>query len=353
MKKVLISLGIILVLGAIVGVLEYNKSKAEKTIAKQTFTMNAIPVTIAIAEIGTLNEELTLIGTIQAGSDVNIVSEAAGRIIHLNAKPGDYKSAGSVIGEVDSELRRASLMSAQAGYDRAKSDFQRMESMFKDGVVNAMQMDQARFGYQAAEAQLVMAKRQLRDTKITSPISGIINSRMVDQGATVGVNAVIANIVDISTLKVKVHVAEKDAFALKKGDKVIVTTDVYPGTTYQGSVMSIAPKADDAHTYPVEITMSNSKTHPLKAGMFGKVAFTTIEKNEALIIPRKALIGSIKNPKVYVVSNGRVELRPVQTGSEIGTRLEILSGINPGERIVTNGQNNVRSGSKVIIINNK
>jgi RND family efflux transporter MFP subunit len=198
-----------------------------------------------------------------------------------------------------------------------------------------------------------VSKRQLRDTKVTTPISGIINARMVDQGATVGINAVIANIVDISTLKVKVNVSEKDAFALKNGDKVIVTTDVYTGIEFPGTVSAIAPKADEAHTYPVEIRMSNSKQYPLKAGMFGRVSFTSIKKADALIIPRSALIGSIKNPKVFVVTDGKAELRDVQAGADAGTKLEIISGLQAGETIVTNGQNNLRPGSKVTIINKK
>lgn len=353
MKKILIPTTIIVFLAIIIGVLEYNKSKAEQAIVKQTFVQNAIPVTIAKAEITDLSNSLTLVGTIMAGSDVNIVAEAGGRILQLHANPGQYKSAGSVIAEIDSELRRASVMNAQAAYEKAKMDYDRMEKMFKEGVVNAMQMDQARYGFQAAEAQLIMSKRQLRDTKVTTPISGIINARMVDQGATVAINAVIANIVDISTLKVKVNVSEKDAFALKNGDKVIVTTDVYPGVEFSGQVASIAPKADEAHTYPIEIRMSNSKQYPLKAGMFGKVSFTSIEKSDALIIPRSALIGSIKNPKVFVIKDGKAELRDVQTGADAGIKLEIISGLQAGESIVTNGQNNLRPGSKVTIINKK
>lgn len=353
MKKILIPAGIIALLAIIIGILEFNKSKAEQVIVKQTFVQNAIPVTVAQAEITELRNALTLVGTIMAGSDVNIVTEAGGRILKLYANPGQFKSAGSVIAEIDSELRRASVMNAQAAYDKAKIDYERIEKMFKEGVMNAMQMDQARYGFQAAEAQLIMSKRQLRDTKVTTPISGIINAKMVDQGATVGMNAVIANIVDISSLKVKVNVSEKDAFALKTGDKVLITTDVYPGIEFPGSVMSIAPKADEAHTYPIEIRMSNSKEHPLKAGMFGKVSFTTIEKSDALIIPRSALIGSIKNPKVFVVQDGKAELREVQTGADAGTKLEILSGLQAGESIVTNGQNNLRPGSKVTIINKK
>ena len=353
MKKILIPTTIIVFLAIIIGVLEYNKSKAEQAIVKQTFVQNAIPVTIAEAEITDLSNSLTLVGTIMAGSDVNIVAEAGGRILQLHANPGQYKSAGSVIAELDSELRKASVMNAQAAYEKAKMDYDRMEKMFKEGVVNAMQMDQARYGFQAAEAQLIMSKRQLRDTKVTTPISGIINARMVDQGATVAINAVIANIVDISTLKVKVNVSEKDAFALKNGDKVIVTTDVYLGVEFSGQVASIAPKADEAHTYPIEIRMSNSKQYPLKAGMFGKVSFTSIEKSDALIIPRSALIGSIKNPKVFVIKDGKAELRDVQTGADAGIKLEIISGLQAGESIVTNGQNNLRPGSKVTIINKK
>jgi RND family efflux transporter MFP subunit len=353
MKKILIPAGIIAFLAIIIGVLEYNKSKAEQAIVKQTFIQSAIPVTVSEAQMTELSSSLSLVGTIMAGSDVNIVAEAGGRILRLYAQPGQYKSAGSVIAEIDSEMRRASVMSAQAAYDKAKIDIERMESMFKQGAINAAQLDQAKYGFQAAEAQLIMTKRQLRDTKVTTPISGIINSKMVDQGATVGMNAVIANIVDIATLKVKVNVSEKDAFALNNGDKVIVTTDVYPGVEFSGTVTAIAPKADEAHTYPIEILMKNSKEYPLKAGMFGKVTFTTIERTNALIIPRSALTGSIKDPKVFVVKDGKAELRQVQLGAEAGLNLEIVSGIQAGEKIVTNGQTNLRSGSKVTIINKK
>ena len=351
MKKIIVALVSIGVLAAIVLTLQHNKSKAEKAFEFQTFKQSAIPVTVAKVESKDLQNNLTMVGTILAGSDVNIVSELPGKIIRLYANPGDYKSAGSVIAEIDSEMKRASLMNAQAGYDKAKADYSRMETLFNEKVINASQMDQIRYAYQAAEAQLIMAKRLLKDTKITSPINGVINTRVVDQGATIGANAVIANIVDISSLKVKVNLAEKDAFALKLGDKVQITTDVYPNSTFEGRVQSIAPKADEAHTYPVEISLKNSKKEPLKAGMFSRVSFTTISKNNTIVIPRNSLIGSVKDARVFVIENGKAELKSITAGMDAGSQMEVLNGLNVGDIVVTNGQNNLKTGTKVSIIN--
>jgi hypothetical protein len=110
--------------------------------------------------------------------------------------------------------------------------------------------------------------------------------------------------VDISKLKLKLNVSEKDAFRLKKGDKVDISTDVYPGVKFTGSIEFVSVKGDEAHTYPVEISLPNSREHPLKAGMFGKAAFRTSGEEPVLVIPRETLVGSIKDAKVFVVENG-------------------------------------------------
>src|SRR5690606_13668282 len=115
----------------------------------------------------------------------------------------------------------------------------------KDASVTDAQFEAARLAFLSAEAQYITAKRQYNDTKIKAPISGVITSRLVDLGNYVNTNNVVANIVDISKLKVKLNVAEKDAFKLKPGDEVEVTTDVYPGQTFKGKIEYISAKGDE------------------------------------------------------------------------------------------------------------
>jgi len=202
----------------------------------------------------------------------------------------------------------------------------------------------------AAESQLTLAKKQLDDTKIKAPISGMINKRFVDVGTMVNPGTPVANIVDISTLKVLLNVSEKDAFQIKPGQQAEITTDVYPGVIFYGKVDNIASKADEAHTYLVEVKLPNESRHPLKAGMFATVVFTGQSNQESLAIPRESLVGSIKDAYVYTVQNKIAKLRNVVIGKTSGNFLEVLSGLKENDIIVVNGQNNLSDNSKVVII---
>jgi RND family efflux transporter MFP subunit len=164
-------------------------------------------------------------------------------------------------------------------------------------------------------------------------------------------NNPVADVVDISKLKFDVNVAENDVFRMKVGDKVEVTTEVYPGVVFEGKIATISDKGDEAHTYPVEVDLYNSRQHPLKAGMFGTVIFASSTKGESLIIPREALIGSVKDPKVFVVNNNTAKLVNLVIGRTYDNYLEVMSGLKEGQTIVVNGQNNLEENSKVKIIN--
>lgn len=222
--------------------------------------------------------------------------------------------------------------------------------MFKEGGVTEAQVESARLNFKSAEAQYIVARRQLRDTRITTPISGIVTDRKVDVGAMVSNGMVVANVVNISKLKLKVNVAEKDVFRLKVGEEVEVTTDVYPGVKFKGEISTISAKGDEAHTYPVEITLNNSKEYPLKAGMFGRVTFTSLSQREALVIPREALLGSVKAAQVFVAENGVAKLRRITVGREAGKYLEVIDGLREGEELIVSGQNNLRDGYAINVI---
>jgi RND family efflux transporter MFP subunit len=351
MKKVITILAIVGIVAAIVFTLKNNKAKAEKATTVVGVDVQEIPVTVAKAMLQKVENNLSMVGTVQPASDVNIVSETSGRILKLYAAVGDTKTAGSVIAEVDDELKQAAVLNAQAAFDKAKADLDRMEALYREKAGTPSQLDQARYGLKAAEAQLIIAKRQLRDTKITAPITGIITSRLVDAGATIGNNAVIGNMVDISQLKVKFNLAEKDAFALKPGDKVTITTDVYPGINYSGIVKSIAAKGDEAHTYPVEISLPNSAKNPLKAGMFTRVQFNTIQRGESIVIPRAALLGGVKNPQVFVANGNKAVLRQIVAGADAGQSIEVLGGLQPGETVIVSGQTNLKDQASIRIMN--
>jgi RND family efflux transporter MFP subunit len=351
--RTLRNLGIgIAVLVGIVAVLLNNKAKSDAKAAKSQETEKAVSVSVVTVGKTTLSRTLSLIGTITANNDVAIVSETSGRVVAIGAKVGDYKPAGSVIAQVDDELKLANFKSAEVAYEKAKKDLERYEALLKEGGISDAQVESARLNFKSAEAQYIVARRQLQDTRITTPISGIVTERRVDIGSVVSNGMVVANVVDIAKLKVKVNVAEKDVFKLKVGEEVEVTTDVYPNVKFKGVIASISAKGDEAHTYPVEITLNNSKEYPLKAGMFGRVHFTSLGERQTLAIPREALLGSVRSARVFVAENGVARLRPITVGQEVGKMLEVLEGLQEGELVIVSGQNNLRDGYAINVINN-
>ncbi len=347
-KSLLFSIISIIILIAAIAILLFNKKEANPSDQKQSY--GDVPVSTTLVKKMQLVNTISLVGVVNASNDVNVISEAQGLVVDVKIKVGDYVKAGTVLFQIDDVIMQSNLASAEINYLKAKRDFERSETLYQENSISAAQLDLARLGMKAAESQLTLAKKQLSDTKIKAPISGTINKRIVDRGSMVNPGTPVANIVDISTLKVLLNVSEKDAFNINTGEQTEIITDVYPGVTFYGRVDNIASKADEAHTYPVEVRLPNNPAHPLKAGMFARVNFISHKKEESLAIPRESLIGSIKDARVYTVQNQIAKLKNVVVGRSSGNFLEILSGLNENEVVVTNGQNNLSDSSKVVII---
>jgi len=157
-------------------------------------------------------------------------------------------------------------------------------------------------------------------------------------------------IADVSNLKVRLAVSEANVYQLRAGKEVIVSANVYPGVTYKGIITSISPQGSGAHTFPVEITIANNDKYPLKAGTYVNASVSLGNSGTALMIPRDAIVSSVKDPSVYIVRGETVELVKITTGSDYNSYLEVVAGINAGDRVVTNGQINLMDGAKITII---
>lgn len=345
MKKILTSLVILAAFVAMGMVLSNNKAKSEakvKGIVERPFT-----VSVTRARTTDIGDSLVVIGLITPDREVAIASETTGKIKSISAEIGAYKGRGAVIATVDAELKRAAVMAAEANYEKAKKDLERYQLVQVENALPDQQVDNARLAVQLAEANLITARRQLRDTRITAPFSGVVTARSAEVGTMVQPGMVIATLVDVSTLKVRLNIPEKDIVTVHVGDEVMITTDVHPGQIFSGRVSNIGVRGDDAHTYPVDVTIANRAGTPLKSGMFTRVRFRGSSTRPALAIPRAAIVGSVKAPKVYVLNGKTVTLRSIGIGEQAGSEVEVLSGLKEGETIVLSGHNNLRDGMTV------
>ena len=309
-----------------------------------------LPVSVTVVQRQKLENTLSLVGTINANTDINIVSETQGAVVAVFVKTGATVRAGTILLQVDDEIPRSTKAAAEINFQKAQRDYRRAEELYQENSISVSQLDASRMAMKTAENQLDIARRQLENTSIKSPIAGTVNARYVDVGTMVTQGKSVANIVDISILKVRVNVPEREAFQLKPGDVVEISTDVHPGVTFAGKVDNIAAKADEAHTYPVEIVVPNSAKNPMKAGMFARVGFTTVAASAVAAIPRAALIGSSRDAQVFIVRGGVAYLKPLVVGRQSGDLFEVASGLAEGDTVVIGGQNNLVDRSRVKIV---
>jgi len=351
MKRILIIAAVLLV-GALVAFRLVNNKKVIDAKNKvvdtsgQRVAVNATTVQSRISE-----QNLNLVGTVIPNQQIEIKSEVQGKLLSLNVALGQFVKKGQVIARVDDKIRSIGVANAEQSLANAKQNLERYTNLYQGGAATQAQLQQYQLTYDNALNQLEQARKELSSTTITAPISGFITSKAVEAGAFANVGTSIVTIVDVSRLKVQLNVAERDVYALKVGDAVNITTSVYPGVQFRGEITFISPSGDDAHNYPIEISIRNEDKTPLKAGTYVNIAFNRKSQVATLQIPREALVGSTKDAQVYVVdANNLARLRKVTIGADNGDYLEVLNGLKEGEKVVTTGQINLTDSTQVAII---
>jgi RND family efflux transporter MFP subunit len=169
---------------------------------------------------------------------------------------------------------------------------------------------------------------------------------MADLGSMVMPGTPIVELTDISQLKLAISVPERDVLKFKKGQKVNVAVDAQ-NATISGSLYHISVQADALHNFKVQVLVNNSNANKILSGMYGNVALDNNSKVVALAVPRKALIGSTKNPQIYVIRNGKAQLTSFSPGAADGNYLEVVSGLTSADEIVVKGQVNLEDGMNI------
>ena len=297
-----------------------------------------------------MDKNLVLVGSVISNQETQILSQAAGEITELNFRLGDFKSKGSLLALVDNKMKKLALETAALNYTKLKEDYLKYKKLYEGNAVSETQFREIKFASENARIQVEQAKHQLEYTRITAPFSGYITSKSIESGTYLNIGNPVASIVDISKLKISLNVSESDAYALKTGKKADIVTSQYPDVKYKGTISYISPKSDKTHAYPIEISIVNINKYPLKAGTFVTVNIDLKNSTIPLLIPREALIGSIKEARVYVYENGIANLRKITIGHDYNDYLEVLDGLRENELVITNGQINITDKSNVELV---
>lgn len=336
--------------------LSKNKEIIEEKAQIKDEVITNIPVRVAQVQNLAVDNSLNLTGTFEARRELSIIAEAQGRITQLNIEEGQLISKGQIVAKIDDTNIQAQLSSTKASMDKAKKDVERYERLVKAGAISQQQYEEVKLGYQNAQTNVTSIEQQLKYSTARSPMSGIVKELKVEQSSFATPGATIATIVDINQLKMVVKVGEQDIIKVKRGQKVEIKTDVYPDAMFKGVVKLISVQADAGRKYEVEIELANPKKTPLKPGMYGTVQITPTnnKKETALFVARKAIVGSVQSPSVFVVTaDNSVIAKAVKVGDIVEDQVQILEGLVAGDVVVTSGQINLSNGKKIKVINSE
>lgn len=361
-NKKLIGATVVLLILAILGWRIYgNYAKASANTPKQGKAVTTVEV--KKATIGPIAASLNLTGTVQGIQETTIAAKTAGRIQYVGVTDGSFVTAGQTLVELDgAEIRaqidqaQANLSQAIANRDNAQINADRLANLFKEDAAARQQLDNATTQYSVNAAQVAQAsatmnlyQAQLANTILSAPFSGYIANKRVVLGDMASPNIALMTLVDMSKVKIEISVGENDIAKLAIGQSVKFTVDAYSGQTFTGTVSELSPAADlKNRTFKAWIICDNPE-QKLRSGMFARVNLPYKQINQAITIPKDALVMHDQKPYVFVIEDDTAKLTPVTVGLESDTDLEITAGLAPNTPVSIWGHENLSDNDKVAV----
>lgn len=353
MKKVIYILAGVGVIALGAFILNKNKAKNDAETAVVSQKNNSVAVKATTVKNEKPNTDYIANGTFEAAQQLEFPAENNGRVVKVLVDEGDAVRVGQVLAVIKGDNLSIELQNTQTAYQTAVADNQRYENAYKTGGVTKQQLDNAKLNLANAKARYDQAKVNFGDTSIKSSINGIVNKRNIEPGSVVSPGTVLFELVNVSTLKLRVTVTEQQVATLKLGTQVPVSVSVYPDKQFTGKITFIAPKADASLNFPVDIEITNNPNNQIKAGMYGSATFGNKDNSgqaSVLTVPRVAFVGGVGNRQVFLVNDSVAKLIKVTPGRIFGEEVEILGGLKEGDVVVTSGQINLQDGTKVSVI---
>ena len=319
---------------------------------------------------GNIQTSITATGTIEPVTSVTVGTQVSGIVAHLYVDYNSVVKKGQVIAELDktnltSELNtaRANLSSAQSTLNYEQANFSRYQALYDKGLVSAHDYENARLTYLKAKDQVTTATQSVQKAQtnlgyatITSPIDGVVLSKSVEEGQTVAASFNTPELFtiaqDLTDMRVIADIDEADIGGVREGQRVAFTVDAFPDDSFEGKVTQVRQQPtteSNVVTYEVVISAPNNDLK-LKPGLTANVTIYTLEKNDVLVAPSKALrfmpneallsegqkIEDVEAPqKVWTLDGNTFKAHKVETGTTNGMLTEIVSGISEGTEVLT------------------
>lgn len=294
-----------------------------------------------------LDETVRAVGTLIADASATLRAEIAGQVVGIHFEEGQALKKGDPLYSFEATVLEAQVNEARANAARSEAALKRAEELYNKKLISADDYDSARANYDVDAARLRSSRAILSKMVIRAPFDGFAGIRRINIGDYANVGQELVDVVKLDPLRVNFSLPETLLAKIRPGQSVEVTTDAYPGETFTGTITAVAPKADVAgHSIEVRANLPNSELR-LRPGLFVRVNVSLGGRENAIVIPEEAIWPVGRDKTVYVVVDGKAEQRIVTIGTRQPGVVEILSGLEEGEVVVTAGQMKLHDGAAV------
>ena len=307
----------------------------------------AVNVSVHNIEPSTLRDELQLAGRLEPWVEVKVSTELGGTVQEVGFEKGRQIAKGQVLARIGTDLLEASLAEAEAALVAADANFSRTRELFDRQAVPRQELVAATSTFKQAEARVAQARLRVERSIIESPVSGVAISREIELGEVVPPGSLITVVHEVSRLKAATGLPEDDISYFRVGGEANLEVDAYPGREFTGKIHFLSPAATGQNrTFPAEIEIDN-RQGDLHPGMIVRVSLTRRIFESAVVVARDAVLERDTGNVVFVMKDGRAELRKVETGPSERGRILLLEGASPGEDLIVSGHRNLVDGQRV------
>jgi len=298
-----------------------------------------------------LTDRVESVGTAYANESVNLTPKVSDTISRIAFKDGQLVEEGEVLVELTNSSEAARLSEAQANADEALRQYERLQTLLANNLISGTDLDAARTRADTAQARLEGVIVDMRDRLIRAPFTGVLGFRNVSEGSLVSPNTVITTLDDISVIKLDFTIAEVYLADLGIGQKVSARSIVYDNLVFEGDVQVVGSRIDPVTRSVAVRAHIDNTSGMLRPGMLLTVSLA-LDSTEVTVVPENALIPSGGRQYAFVLgSDNVVKQVEVQIGRRRPGLVEVMTGLEPGQLVVTEGVTQLRPGQTVSVSN--
>jgi len=335
---------------------------------KKDESFGAAPVKVFKVQRQKISEKLFYTGVIEAWNKINLTPDIGGKIARIHVEEGDRVEKGQLLAELDTRAVRlqldqaqAALAVAEANYNDAQKNMERMERLKKEDAASDQQYEKVKLAYEAADAQLKqaraavnLARYSLDVSLMKAPFSGVVASKNAEVGDVINPmmggfspTSGVLTLMDFSRVKIEIDATQQDVARIKKGQSAQLKVTALPNRIFQGRVSMVNITADPvSKKFRVEVNVDNPDL-ALRPNTFGEVSLEVSTHEHALVIPQKAVL---ENKYVFRVKNDNtVERVELNLGLQNSDRIEVVNGLKEGDLVVVEGNFGLEDGTQIEI----